>query len=77
VVPKGGSVGGLNGATDGDMIGQIVLGQIGGKSLALSQCGCIWPLTHWQVQPALAGPAQDNIMMPTAILEIAFIGEAF
>jgi len=41
-------------AREGEAIGQIVGGQIGGRSIELSQSGCMCPLTHWQVQPAVA-----------------------
>jgi hypothetical protein len=46
--------GGLIGASDGDMIGQIVGGQIGSISNVLSHRGFISPSTHWHVQPAYA-----------------------
>jgi hypothetical protein len=49
------------GGIDGDMMGQIVGGQIGGISKALPQSGCIWPLVHWQVHSALA--CSPNIML--------------
>ena len=62
----GGIVGGLIGVIDGDMIGQIVGGQIGRISIELSQRGCIWPLTHWQVQPAPDGDI-ERTKRPTAI----------
>jgi hypothetical protein len=42
---------------DGDMRGQMVRGQIGGKSIELSQRGRISPLTHWQMHSAQAAGA--------------------
>jgi hypothetical protein len=53
-VPTGGTVGGLIGVIDGAITGQIAGGQIGGRSIALSQSGCIWPSTHWQMHDAAA-----------------------
>ncbi|MFB6451199.1 hypothetical protein [Bradyrhizobium tunisiense] len=38
--------GGLIGVNDGDMIGHIVCGQIGGRSIEFWQMGCILPSTH-------------------------------
>ena len=40
------------GAMDGPAMGQIVGGQIGGRSIEFWQSGCIWPLTHWQTHSA-------------------------
>jgi hypothetical protein len=54
LVPTGGTVGGLIGAIDGAVTGQTAGGQIGGRSIALSQSGCIWPSTHWQMHDAVA-----------------------
>lgn len=42
------------GAIDGALTGQIAGGQIGGRSIAFWQSGCICPLTHWQMQDAVA-----------------------
>jgi hypothetical protein len=47
----------------GAVIGQIVGGQIGGRSIALSQSGCMLPFTHWQVHPAQADAALTSKMV--------------
>jgi hypothetical protein len=44
----------LIGAIDGALTGQIAGGQIGGRSIAFWQSGCISPLTHWQMHDAIA-----------------------
>jgi hypothetical protein len=44
----------LIGAIDGAVTGQIAGGQIGGRSIAFWQSGCISPLTHWQMHDAVA-----------------------
>jgi hypothetical protein len=41
LVPSGGSVGGLSGASEGVASGQSATPQSGGKSIALSQSGCM------------------------------------
>jgi hypothetical protein len=72
-VPIGGIVGGLIGVIEGDIIGQIVGGQIGGKSIAFWQRGCMCPLTHWQIQSAVAALTEKAIMaMPSP--KVIFIG---
>ena len=42
------------GAIDGAMVGQIVGGQIGGRSIAFWQSGSICPSMHWQTHSASA-----------------------
>lgn len=42
------------GAIDGAMVGQIVGGQIGGRSIAFWQSGSICPSMHWQAHSASA-----------------------
>jgi hypothetical protein len=49
------------------MIGQIVGGQIGGRSIEFSHSGCIAPLTHWQVHPASAELAENHIAVSNSI----------
>ncbi|MDE1933488.1 hypothetical protein [Bradyrhizobium sp.] len=44
------------GAIDGAVIGQMVAGQIGGKSIELWQSGCMCPSTHSQMHSAVALP---------------------
>ena len=44
--PKGGKTNGGSGARAAGVKGQIVSGQIGGKSIELLQRACISPLTH-------------------------------
>jgi hypothetical protein len=46
LVPMGGTIGIGIGLIDGGTIPQIVGGQIGRKSIAYSQIGCMFPLTH-------------------------------
>ena len=70
-MPIGGMVGGLIGVTDGDIIGQTVGGQIGRISIALSQSGCIEPLTHSHVHPALAVVAEIAIAAITIAVFIS------
>jgi hypothetical protein len=53
-------VGGEIGAIDGVTIGQIAGGQIGGRSIELSQSGRMFPLTHWQMHSALAVTGSSN-----------------
>lgn len=53
-VPRGGIVEGAMGAIDGAMVGQIVGGQIGGRSIAFWQSGSICPSVHWQTHSASA-----------------------
>ena len=48
------------GRTDGVLIGQIRGAQIGRRSILLVQSGCIRPLTHAQVQVALAGVGRST-----------------
>jgi hypothetical protein len=72
-VPIGGIVGGSIGVTEGAMIGQTVGGQIGGTLIALSQSGCIAPLTHWHVHSALAVPIEIAVIaIASAALTIIF-----
>jgi len=59
------------GAIEGEAIGQIVGGQIGGRSSAPLHRGCIWPFTHWQVHPACAGLARP--MKALAIIRMRFM----
>ena len=49
----------------------IVAGHMGEMSIALSQIGCICPLTHWHVQPAQAEDALTNNIVTT--MRIGFI----
>jgi hypothetical protein len=59
-VPSGGSVGGIISAIDGEPIGQIVRGQMGGRSIALLHIGCISPSTQRQTDAARAGIDLSN-----------------
>ncbi|QWE15354.1 hypothetical protein [Polynucleobacter sp. AP-Sving-400A-A2] len=50
--PKGGKTNGGSGASAAGVNGQIVSGQIGGKSMELLQRACISPLTHLHMHSA-------------------------
>lgn len=49
------------GAVEGATIGQIVRGQIGGRSIELWQIGSISPSTHWQIHSACVTPTPNKI----------------
>jgi hypothetical protein len=49
------------GAIDGVMIGQTAGGQMGGRSIAPLQSGCICPLAHWQLQSAHANETSAQL----------------
>jgi hypothetical protein len=61
----------LVGAADGRA--QAAGGQIGGRSIVLSQTGCARPFTHWQVHPASAGENAANPMNKTKNVNLIFI----
>jgi hypothetical protein len=49
------------GAVEGATIGHIVSGQIGRRSIELSQSGSISPSTHWQMHSACVTPTPNKI----------------
>ncbi|MGA7997556.1 MAG: hypothetical protein WCA28_21995 [Bradyrhizobium sp.] len=58
------------GAIDGDVIGQIVGGHIGGISIELWQSGCICPSTHWQTHSAFAWATDTSNAAAASIIFI-------
>ena len=61
------------GATEGAMIGHIVGGHIGGISSEFSQSGCIRPLTHSHIQPALAVSPKVIVASMSSVMKTIFM----